>query len=313
MSADLITPDAIAEAYRQVGTYVRRTPVLELPYGIAGYDGPATLKLEHMQVSGTFKARGAFNNLLSREVPEAGIVAASGGNHGAAVAYAAAQLGHRAQIFVPEVSSPAKIALIKALGGEVHIGGATYAEAFAASEEVRAASGAITVHAYDAPETVAGQGGVGLEFETQAEPLDAVLVAVGGGGLIGGIAAWFGDRVPVIAVEPETSCCYSAARAAGKPVPVDVAGVAIDSLGAKQVGNIPFGVCARHDVASVRVPDEAIRAAQAYAWENLRIALEPGGAAAMAALMCGAITPPDGAHVGIVICGANVDLAKVMP
>jgi len=311
MSIDRITPKAIAATHAKISGYVRRTPVLELPGGLEGYAGPVVLKLEQMQVTGTFKARGAFANLLSRDVPEAGIVAASGGNHGAAVAYAAATLGHRAQIFVPEVASPAKLALIKSLGGEVHIAGPTYAEAFAASEELRKSSGAIAVHAYDAPETLLGQGGVGLEFEADAAPLDMVLVAVGGGGLIGGIAAWYQGRVPVIAVEPETSCAYHAARAAGAPIDVSVAGVAIDSLGAKRIGSLPFAIGEDYISDAVLVRDEDIVAAQKYAWTTLRLALEPGGATALAALMSGVVKPPKGARVGIVICGANVDLGKV--
>lgn len=311
MTAARITPQTIAQIHAQIAPHVRRTPVLELPNGVPGYTGAVALKLEQLQVTGTFKARGAFANLLNREVPPAGVVAASGGNHGAAVAYSAASLGHPAQIFVPEVSSPAKIALVKSLGGKVHIGGPTYAEALAASEEMRAETGAITVHAYDAVETVLGQGGVGLEFEADAAPLDMVLVAVGGGGLIGGVAGWFEGRVPVIAVEPETSCAYHAARASGQPVEVGVSGLAIDSLGAKKIGDIPFAVGQKSIADAVLVSDDAIADAQQFAWRSLRLALEPGGATALAALMSGAVTPPPGARVGIVVCGANIDLSKV--
>ncbi|MBY8974757.1 threonine/serine dehydratase [Rhodobacteraceae bacterium NNCM2] len=297
-----ITNHDISGIHEKITGHIRRTPVIEV-------DG-LSLKLECLQHAGSFKPRGAFANILTREVPPAGLVAASGGNHGAAVAYAARQMGHRARIFVPEISSPAKVALIRRLGGDVVVTGAEYAEALAASEEYRAESGAMTIHAYDAWETVAGQATVGREFEEQAD-LDTVLVAVGGGGLIGGIAAWYAGRTKVVAVEPELSACFNAARKAGAPVDVSVGGVAADSLGARSLGAISFDIASRHVGESVLVPDDAIAETQVWCWHNLNLAVEPGGATALAALRAGRYRPAPGERVGVVMCGSNVDLAKL--
>ena len=307
----MIGPDDIEAADGRIGGYVRRTPVIDVAGAAYGLARPLSLKLECLQHTGSFKPRGAFNNLLSRRVPAAGVAAASGGNHGAAVAFAAAALGHPAAIFVPEIASPAKIAKIRAAGADIHVAGARYADALALCEAHQAATGAIGVHAYDAAETIAGQGTVALEWLAQAADLDTVLVAVGGGGLIAGIAACLGDRVRVVAVEPETSCCLHAAREAGRPVEVPVEGIAADSLGAKSCGRLAFAIAERFVDEAVLVPDDAIRAAQAELWRELQLATEPGGATALAALIAGAYRPSATERVGVLVCGANVDLAEL--
>src|SRR5882757_2872663 len=254
----------IRSAYARIKPYVRRTPVVRVSAADFGVtlDTPLTLKLEFLQHSGSFKPRGAFNNLLSRKVPAAGVAAASGGNHGAAVAYAAQQLKHKATIFVPDVSSPVKIARIRSYGADTRVGGARYADALEQCEAFVAGSGALSVHAYDAQETIAGQGSVGLEWQEDAPELDTVLVAVGGGGLISGIAAWYGRRVKVVGVEPEGSPALHAALEAGGPVDVAVESVAADSLGARNTGQRVYEI-ARANVDHVAlVADDAIVAAQ---------------------------------------------------
>ena len=311
----MVTPDDIRAAYGRIRPYVRRTPLLTLP-GAAefGLDCTLSLKLEFLQKSGTFKARGAFNHLLSRAMPAAGVCAASGGNHGAAVAMAAAELGVKARIFVPSISPEAKQKRIRDFGAELLVGGPQYPEALAACERYAAESGAIPVHAYDAWETMAGQGTVGLEWEEDAAGsggLDTVLVACGGGGLVGGIAAWFGRRVKVVAVEPEDSRALHAALAAGGPVDVPVKSVAADSLGARNVFARVHQVAAAFVDHVALVPDTAITAAQTEVWSRLRVVLEPGGAAAFAALRCGAYRPAKGERLGVLLCGANVDLGTI--
>jgi threonine dehydratase len=305
--------DDIRAAHARINPHVRRTPVLRTDAADLGLTlrHPVALKLEFLQHTGTFKPRGAFNNLLSRAVPAAGVAAASGGNHGAAVAYAAQRLGHRATIFVPDVSSPVKIARIKSYGADTRVGGARYADALDACNAFIATSGALSVHAYDAAETVAGQGSVGLEWEEDAPDLDTVLVAVGGGGLIAGIAAWYGRRVKVVGVEPEGSRCLHASLEAGRPVDVTVESIAADSLGARNTGQLVFDI-ARANVAHVAlVPDDAIVAAQRLLWDRLRVATEPGGAAALAALTSARYKPRADEKVGVLLCGANVDLTKL--
>jgi threonine dehydratase len=311
-----VTPKAIRAAHGRIAGEIRRTPLLELPRGIGRHDGPVSLKLEFLQHAGSFKARGAFNTLMSGQVGAAGVTAASGGNHGIAVALAAARRGQRARIFVPEISSPVKIAAIRAQGAEVVIGGARYADAQEACDRFAAESGALLVHPYDAVTTVAGQGTTALEWEEDLDrlghaALDSVLVAVGGGGLVAGMAAWFGDRVRVVAVEPEGSRALHAALEAGRPVDVEVQSVAADSLGARRVGSIPFAIAAKrvHQVALVQ--DEAIRDAQRQLWQTFRVASEPGGAAALAALLSGAYRPAPGERVGVLLCGGNVDPATL--
>jgi threonine dehydratase len=308
-----VTADDIRAAHQRIVNHVRRTPILRVAPRDLGVtlDHPVTLKLEFLQHTGSFKPRGAFNNLRSRAVPAAGVAAASGGNHGAAVAYAAAQLGHKATIFVPEVSSPIKIARIRSYGADLRVGGARYADALDACNAFIATSGALSIHAYDAAETIAGQGTVGLESEQDAPDLDTVLVAVGGGGLIAGIAAWYGRRVKVVGVEPEGSRCLHASLEAGRPVDVPVESVAADSLGARNTGQRVFDI-ARANVDHVAlVADAAIVEAQRLLWDRLRVTAEPGGAAALAALASGRYAPRPDEKVGVLLCGANVDLATL--
>ncbi|MGO4706641.1 threonine/serine dehydratase [Microvirga sp. 2MCAF38] len=300
----------IETAHARIAPHIRRTPVWSLPRGF-GYEGPVSLKLEYLQHSGSFKARGAFNTLLSKSVPNAGVAAASGGNHGAAVAYAARQLGIRARIFVPEISSPAKIAVIRSHGAEVVIGGARYADAQEACDRFVAETGALRVHPFAAEETIAGQGTVALEWERDDTPLDTVLVAVGGGGLISGVASFWAGRVKVVGVEPEGSRALHASLEAGHPVDVDVNSVAADSLGARNTGDLVFSICREKVDHVALVTDEAIRQAQRLLWSDWRMAIEPGGATALAALASGAYKPKAGERVGVLICGANVELAKL--
>ena len=287
----------IADIEKLIRPHVRRTPVIEAE-GL-------TLKLELLQHSGSFKARGAFANLLTREVPPAGVVAASGGNHGAAVAYAAQKLGKRARIYVPTVSSPAKIERIRSYGADLVVGGDRYADALAASERWAAENGALQVHAYDQEGALLGQGSVGLELEAQSPQLDTLLVAVGGGGLIGGIAAWYEKRIRLIGVEPRLAPTLTKALQAGKPVDAEAGGVAADSLAPKRVGELMFPFAQKYVERVLLVEDDAIRAAQRALWESLRIASEPGGAAAYAALISGQYKPESGERVGVLVCGGN--------
>lgn len=301
-----VNQHAIAETYDRIKAYVRRTPVVDMDTAELGLTaGALTLKLELLQHAGSFKARGAFANLTGQAVPAAGVAAASGGNHGAAVAFAAQKLGHQAHIFVPTISSPAKIERIRSYGADLVIEGNRYAEALERCQAFIARTGALSVHAYDAPLTLLGQGTVGLELEDQAPSLDTLLVAVGGGGLIGGIAAWYRGRVKVVGVEPEAAPTLHAALKAGSPVDVSVSGLAADSLGASRIGSIAFGIAREHVAGSVLVPDDAIRKAQLVLWDRLKIAAEPGGAAALAALLTGAYTPAPGERVGVLVCGGN--------
>jgi len=302
-------PDAAAirAAAGRIASRIRRTPLLRLTAAELGAPSDVTLKLELLQASGSFKPRGAFNRMLAGPLPEAGVIAASGGNHGAAVAYAARALGVKAEIFVPEITGPAKIARIRSYGATLVQGGATYDEARRASEARAAETGALIVHAYDQFEVLAGQGTLALELEEQAPELTHVLVATGGGGLIGGMAAWYGERAEVVSVEPEGCPTLYTALREGHPTPAPVGGLAADSLGARQVGALMFEVARRHIATAVLVPDEAIRAAQQVLWNTCRIIAEPGGATALAALLCGAFVPPEGARVGVVVCGGNTD------
>jgi threonine dehydratase len=309
----MIGQDDIRAAHARIAAHVRRTPVIRVDAGDLGVTlgNPVALKLEFLQHTGSFKPRGAFNNLLSRPVPAAGVAAASGGNHGAAVAYAAQRLGHKATIFVPDVSAPVKIARIKGYGADTRVGGARYADALEACETFIAQSGALSVHAYDADETIAGQGTVGLEWQQDAPELDTVLVAVGGGGLIAGIAAWYGRRVKVVGVEPEGSRALHASLAAGRPVDVTVESVAADSLGARNTGQRVYDIAQANVDHVALVADDAIVAAQRLLWDRLRVAAEPGGAAALAALISGRYAPHANEKVGVLLCGANVDAAKL--
>lgn len=294
----------ISQAARRIEGHVRQTPVLRAEGLVPGR--PVDLKLEQMQHTGSFKARGAFNTLLSGPVPGAGLVAASGGNHGAAVAHAARALGHRARIFVPEMAGPSKIALIRGLGAELEVVPGAYANAFEAAQAHERATGAAQVHAYDTPATVAGQGTCMAEWEAQGLEADTVLVAVGGGGLIAGAMAWLGGRRKVVAVEPATSCALHAAMLAGRPVDVEVSGVAANALGARRVGGICLGLAQAQGTGTVLVGDAAILAAQAVLWRELRQLVEPAGATALAALLSGAYRPAAGERVAVLVCGGNV-------
>jgi threonine dehydratase len=306
MGGETITGEDIELTYRLIKPRIRCTPIVELDRTDFGLDaGPLTLKLELMQHAGSFKTRGAFANLLTRDVPKAGVAAASGGNHGAAVAYAAMRLGVPARIFVPSISSPAKIARIKSYGATLVVGGERYADALAASETWIAQSGALAVHAFDQRETLLGQGTLGLELEQQSPTIDTVLVAVGGGGLIGGIAAWYRGRVRVIGVEPEAAPTLARAFEAGEPVDAPAGGIAADSLAPKRVGALMFPIAARWVERVALVTDDAIRAAQQALWETVRIVAEPGGAAAFAALLSGLYVPTPDERVGVVLSGGN--------
>jgi threonine dehydratase len=301
-----VNRDSIARTKRLIRPHVRRTPTLEVDGADFQFgDIHLTFKLELLQHAGSFKTRGAFANLLTRDVPKDGVVAASGGNHGAAVAYAAMRLGVPATIFVPRISSPAKIQRIRDYGAELIIVGERYANALAASEEWAALSGALPVHAFDHQETLLGQGTIGLELEEQSPSLDTLLVAVGGGGLIGGIAAWYGRRIDVIGVEPEASPTLTAALQAGHPVDAQTGGIAADSLAPRRVGEQVFPIAKRNIASVVLVSDEAIRQAQNAHWDKLRIVAEPGGAAALAALLSGRYRPRPGEQVGILLSGGN--------
>jgi threonine dehydratase len=302
----VVDRNGIEATYGLIRAHIRRTPVLECDAADFGVQ-PATLslKLEQLQHAGSFKTRGAFANLLMRDIPKAGVVAASGGNHGAAVAYAAIKRGVRAKIFVPAISSPAKIARIRDFGADLVVGGAAYGEALAASQAWVAQSGALAMHAFDQAETMLGQGTLALEFEAQTRGLDTILCAVGGGGLIGGVAAWCAGRIRVIGVEPVESPTLERALAAGKPVDAHVGGLAADSLAPVRVGEKTFPIAKQHVERVVLVDDDAIRAAQKTLWDAARIVAEPGGAASFAAIHSGRYVPAAGERVGIVICGGN--------
>jgi len=297
---------SIERTYGLITPYIRVTPVVETSgadFGLAAF--PLAFKLELFQHAGSFKTRGAFTNLLTRAIPAAGVVAASGGNHGAAVAYAAMRLGVKARIFVPTVSSAAKISRIRAYGADLVVTGDRYADALAASQTWTAESGALPVHAFDQEETLLGQGTLALELTRQAPGLDTLLVSVGGGGLIGGIAAWCGGRPRVIGVEPEAAPTLTRALEAGKPVDAPAGGIAADSLAPRRVGELMFPIAQAHIVRVLLVSDAAIRQAQDALWATLRVVAEPGGAAAFAALLSGAYVAAPGERVGVVVSGGN--------
>jgi threonine dehydratase len=299
---------AILEAEKLIRPHIRRTPVLEVEPSEFGLDcASLTLKLELLQHTGSFKPRGAFVNMLMNDLPPAGVAAASGGNHGVATAYAAHRLGKAARIFVPSVAPATKTGRIRGYGADLVITGDRYADALAASEQWIAESGAHPVHAYDQPETLLGQGSVGLEFEAQAPDLDTLLVAVGGGGLIGGIAAWYAARVKIIGVEPEAAPTLWNALRAGKPVDSEAGGIAADSLAPKRVGELMFPYAQKYVDSVALVSDDAIRESQRTLWRALRIAAEPGGAAAFSALLSKRYVPQKGERVGVLVCGGNTD------
>jgi threonine dehydratase len=307
----VISRDAIRDAYDTIRPFIRRTPVIQAD--LSELDSsraarPAALKLEQLQCSGSFKVRGAFTNLLLRDVPAAGVVAASGGNHGVAVAYAAHRRGVPAKIFVPTVSAPAKMERIRSLGAELVVTGERYADALAAAQAWTRSSGAMSVHAYDQRETILGQGTVALELaETDlGTDLDTVLVPVGGGGLIAGVAAYFAGAVRVIGVEPDGAPTLTRARAQGRPADAPAGSVAADALAPRRVGELVFPITESFVEDVVLVDDASILAAQRGLWQALRIAAEPAAAVGVAALLTGAYKPAPGEHVAIVITGANM-------
>jgi threonine dehydratase len=301
----------IQQAAERIKAHVRRTPVIELEEGAFGIDAKIFLKLESLQHTGSFKPRGAFNCILSSTVPEAGVIAASGGNHGAAVAYAAHKLGHKAEIFVPTISPPNKVEKLKQYGAQVNVVGKVYAEALAASKERASQTGALSIHAYDDPLVLAGQGTLGRELEQQVPELDTVFIAIGGGGLIGGVAAWYQGKTRVLGVEPENAATLFKALEAGHLVDVEVSGAAADSLGARRAGELMFPIAQKYVERVLLVSDDQIRQAQKTLWQKLHVVAEPGGAAALAALISGAYRPTARERVGVVICGANTELSSV--
>jgi len=304
--AGSLTRRDVAEVAGRIGGYVRRTPVVTVDLAdFGGAPGPLTLKLEQLQHSGSFKARGAFTNLLRRQIPAAGVAAASGGNHGAAVAYAAGVLGVPARIFVPEVSSPAKISRIRGYGADLVVEGATYSDSFAISQQWIAGSGALAVHAYDHPETIQGAGTTGLELLEQAPEVTTVVAAVGGGGLLSGICLACSDTARVVGAEPEGAPTMTAALAAGGPADAPTGSVAVDSLAPRQVGELTYAIVSARARGVVLVADDAILEAQRLLWERLRIVAEPGGVTALAAVLSGRYRPEPGEHLGVVVSGAN--------
>jgi threonine dehydratase len=308
----MIKRDDIQRTYTAIRPYLRRTPVVQVDLGALTGAGPqaassvVSLKLEQLQCAGSFKARGAFANLLLRDVPGTGVVAASGGNHGVAVAYAAHRLGVPAKIFVPTVSAPAKIERIKRLGADLVVAGDRYADALAGAQRWAESSGAMSVHAFDQRETILGQGSVALELAEQVDELDTVLVPVGGGGLIAGVAAYFADTVRVIGVEPDGAPTLTVARAQGKPADAPAGSIAADALAPRRIGDLVFPITESYVDGVVLVDDDSIREAQATLWQALRIAAEPAAAVGVAALRTGAYRPAPGEHVAIVISGANM-------
>jgi threonine dehydratase len=293
----------IIAAGDRIAGHIRRTPVMTLD--LPGVAGTVELKLEHVQHTGSFKARGSFNSLLSLDVPKGGVVAASGGNHGAAVGFAAARLNIPAHIFVPEMAGAAKIGLIRHTGAELTVVSGAYADALEAALAYEARTGAMQIHAYDAPATIAGQGTCLAEWENQGLEADTILIAVGGGGLIGGSLAWSQSRRKIVAVEPETSCALNAALKAGAPVDVEVSGIAANALGARRIGAICFDLAKAQGISSLLVSDDAIASAQKLLWHEARQLVEPAGATALAALLSGAYQPEPGERVAVLICGAN--------
>lgn len=306
-STPIVERERIAETAARIAAHVRRTPVVEVDAADVGLDAaPIAVKLECLQRTGSFKARGAFANLVLRDVPEAGVVAASGGNHGVAVAYAAMKLGYRARVFVPTISSPAKISRIREYGADLVVEGERYADAHEASQRWQARSGAMAVHAFDAVETLLGTGTLGQEIDRQiGSSIDTLLVPVGGGGLIGGIASWFAGGKKIVGVESDGAPKLVRAMDAGHPVDVEAGGIAADSLGPRRIGALTFPIIRRFVEQTVLVSDDEIRRAQETLWSTLRVVAEPGGAAAFAALLARRYRPESGERVCVVISGGN--------
>lgn len=303
------TPHDIDTAAATIAPHTRRTPVIEIPGDTLGIDATLVFKLEFLQVTGAFKARGAVNYVATQPILPDGVVAASGGNHGAAVAYAARRFGHAAHIFVPTTANPSKVDRLKDLSAHVHAVGSTYNDALDASQEYLAEHHATQIAAFDDPVVMAGAGTVARGFDLATREtggLDAMLVAVGGGGLAGGAAAWCGDRIPIVGCETTGTASFAAALEAGHPVSVPISGVAADHLGAKQVGDVPWAALRAAGATSVVVTDAEALEAQLRLWRLLRVVVEPGVAAPFAALLTGRWRPQPGGRVGIILCGANV-------
>ena len=305
----MVTAKDVSDAWTRIKPHVLRTPVLETDV----FGMPISLKLEQMQHTGSFKARGAMNSLLSMNVPKAGLVAASGGNHGAAVAWAAARLGHRARIYVPELAGEAKINLIRSLGADLIVVPGVYANALEQALAYEKDSGAAQIHAFDAPGTVAGQGTVMAEWEEQGLTADTVLIAVGGGGLIGGAMAWLEGRRKLVGVEPFNAPTLTQALEHGPQTTVEVSGLAANALGAKQAGRICYDLARVTNTGCVNVEDAAIAEAQHRLWSALRLVVEPAGAAALAALLSGAYRPQKGERLAVLLCGANPAVSPFGP
>lgn len=304
--------DDIVRAAEVIAGHVRHTPILDPISGpFDGLTGHITLKLELLQHTGSFKPRGAMHRSLTSDIPDSGLIAASGGNHGLAVAWAARRLGVTAEIFVPEVSPRAKVDKLRELGATVHVTGALYDDALAACVARQATTGALDIHAYDHIDTIAGAGTIAREIEAQTGGVDTILVSLGGGGLAAGVAAWCAADINVVTVEPATSNCYWAAVASGGPVDVEVSGIAADSLGARRIGASNWQVLQGVGARPVTVDDNSIRAAQLRLWKQLQLIAEPGAATAAAALWSGAYRPEPDERVCVIVCGANCDLATI--
>ncbi len=297
---------SIKATAQRIAPFIHRTPVMSIV--MPGLSQPVCLKLEQLQHTGSFKARGAFSNLVGAKIPAVGVVAASGGNHGAAVAYAAKVLGVPARIFVPVISSPAKVARIAGYGATIAQDGANYQESLALCIDYAEKSGATNIHAYNTELTLNGPGTLGREFEEQAPELNTILIAVGGGGLIGGVASWYQSKAKIIGVEPETSNALHAALAAGSPVTIKPSGLAADSLGASSAGTLMFPIAQKHVAEVILITDDDIRAAQRFLWTYTQIVTEPGGAAAFACLLSAKYRPEKDERVGVIVCGANTPL-----
>lgn len=302
----MISRREIATTRARIARHIRQTPTIQV--SLAGSTAQTSLKLECLQHSGSFKVRGAFANMLSASIPAAGVTAASGGNHGAAVAYAASVLGAKATIFVPAATPSVKVSRIRNYGAHVIVEGGNYSEALTQSAKFAEETGALAIHAYDTEPTILGQGTIGQEFEEQAPDLDSILVAIGGGGLIAGVASWYAGGIKVVGIETEGCPTFYQAKAFDKPVEVSPAGIAVDSLGASRAGTLAFATASAHLHSVLLVSDRSVRDAQRWLWENLRIVTEPGGAVAFSALLSGAYRPQSGELVGILVCGANIDL-----
>lgn len=311
MESSPVSRESIEQASQRIAPLLRRTPTMTTPGSELGLEGTISFKLEYLQQSGSFKARGATNFMTANEISDAGVTAASGGNHGAAVAWAARELGHKATIFVPTISSPTKVDRLRSYGADVHQVGAVYSESLEHCEAFQSETGATAIHAYNDPVVVAGAGTTGLELDrdtTTVGPVDSVLVACGGGGLAAGIASWFDESTAIVACETETTTAFAEAKKAGHPVDVEVSGIAADALGATSIGDVPYAALQAADTQSVLVSNDAVVDAQNLLWDRFRIVVEPSAAVPVAAVISGQWQAKPGSHTAIVVCGANTTL-----